>query len=340
MQKIKFTVPISRSLPFMQKSLVLSDNDAEVELDLTEGEHVFESEPVIIGTYYHFRVFALLTFGYSYSSALNEIKIAGPDSTSRNQLKIHTYLDGDKEFLYTHAAREDATSYGRQDFLSRFADDSKKTKKSKGILVKEAIETVIGQLLGKGGVRSIALSSPAPVITPDNYAEYHQMLLPEENAADVPSLREIISLQKKIESVFDDVVLIPTGTDFANVIGSTKDPKGDRLNWIKLWMEKCNGGASPLQCASLDTFLGTANTYACTYTRFDSRCFGGHVILSATPEIIDPYTDPLKAKHAVYIAPICISHNNHDDVYMRNVYDQGKGILQIVRLKNYLTPVS
>jgi hypothetical protein len=103
------------------------------------------------------------------------------------------------------------------------------------------------------------------------------------------------------------------GETFANVIGSTSDPKIAGQSWIQLWANQF--GHYPVNCTSL-SYGGfpCGNTFV-----------GGHVISGQVAHVV------AAGSNSIYIYPICHAHNSNDNVYMAALQ-----YLDGVWLKNYL----
>ncbi|MGN0684449.1 MAG: hypothetical protein ACI4JY_12300 [Oscillospiraceae bacterium] len=94
---------------------------------------------------------------------------------------------------------------------------------------------------------------------------------------------------------------VSAGTQFANVIGSTNDPRIGGNTWIKLWEDVANGG-NDASCCCTDGKFYNLGVSGCSPK---GTLKGGHVILNATvASKIDPGGD-------VYILPICSRHNSY-----------------------------
>jgi hypothetical protein len=116
-----------------------------------------------------------------------------------------------------------------------------------------------------------------------------------------------------LESVFGGEVTLSYGEQFANVIGSTTDPKIAGLTWIQLWANQF--GVYPVVCTSYQL-----NGFSC-----GSSLVGGHVIAGTQAKTVTP------GSNSVWIFPICVQHNNNDNVYM-----EALKYLKGIWLKNYL----
>jgi hypothetical protein len=117
-----------------------------------------------------------------------------------------------------------------------------------------------------------------------------------------------------IESVLAGTAKFATGQAFANVIGSSGDPKIDGQTWVGLWAAEF--GVYPGICTSYDF-----NGFDCS-----NYIVGGHIIPGKQAERMPPGS-------TVYIMPICQKHNRNDSVYMAALQFQNA-----VWLEYYLGP--
>lgn len=127
---------------------------------------------------------------------------------------------------------------------------------------------------------------------------------------------------RSVKSVWGGVVYFSASQYFANVIGSTWDPKINGSSWLKLW-EASFGPAA----------ICTSYKYAGNYPHgaFPCSCnnreclVGGHIVQGQRSEEVVPGSDD------VYIMPICKAHNNNDSIYMQAIETQSA-----VWLKDYM----
>ena len=142
--------------------------------------------------------------------------------------------------------------------------------------------------------------------------------LMDETAA--PRVGDIIHIGD-VRSTYGGKHTFSSTDDFANVIGSSSDPKVDGLAWINLW-KRTYPGVPVTQCSSLKfpTNSSFPAGFPCTTT-----FVGGHVILGQTASIV------AQGSNSVYIIPICQKHNKNNGVYMMPI-TEGRA----VRLNNYL----
>ena len=148
--------------------------------------------------------------------------------------------------------------------------------------------------------------------TPTAVRVYTAEDLMDETAA--PRVGDVIQIGD-VRSTFGGTYTFASTDDFANVIGSSTDPKVDGLAWINLW-KRTYPTATITQCSSYDFPTG----FGCT-TNF----VGGHVILGQTAQVV------AAGSNDVYIIPICQKHNKNNNVYMMPIKEK-----RAVWLKNYL----
>jgi hypothetical protein len=104
---------------------------------------------------------------------------------------------------------------------------------------------------------------------------------------------------------------------FANVIGSSGDPKVKSLSWIRLWERYC-GQRRPDECSSRGYPLGF---------RCGRKIVGGHAVRGHQAREVKP------GSWEVFIIPICHEHNMNDANDMQ--LPPGTSV-SIVCLQNYM----
>ncbi|MBX7155325.1 MAG: hypothetical protein K1X91_10200 [Bacteriodetes bacterium] len=315
MANITFKLPIFNSLT---KGL-LSTNEqfVTVDIELTEGEHTFISEPVEVGEYYHYKVFAQLSIPYSYDPETQFVTIAGKDDGSDKQVSILTSLEQHPHITDARVLNTFATTQGTPNLLTSFIESTPEVKLVIQKSVRYAIDALVQQLLD-AGVQGVIQTGPAPVVTPENYLDYKAMFAPDKPDTLQPSLTDITEVQSIVFSTYGGTITWSLNYSFANVIGSTNDPKPyGYSSWIQLWADKCNSGGYPTLCSSYNYANGKSG-FSCS-----SSFVGGHVIPGTTAKYMPNGS-------TVYIFPICVPHNNNDNIYMSMRYNP-VGVV----LKNY-----
>lgn len=315
MKKINLNLPISNL--YTQGPLKISQQSVPVVLELTKGEHVFTGEAIEIGTYFHYKVFAHISIPYSYDPDTQYVTIAGPDDISSKQLSIHTSLDQNESMKDVRSLNSAGTADSAPNFWTDFMNKNPDVSQVNKMVNRQAIDTLVQQLLD-AGVQGVIQTGAAPIVSPDNYQDFKAMFMPEKADVDIPQLSDILEVQTVVFSTYWGTITWTLNYAFANVIGSTNDPKPyGYSSWIGLWADKCNGGYYPSICTSYNYSNGKT-PFAC-----GSDFVGGHVIPGKT-------ASKVATGGTVYIFPICKAHNNNDNIYMSMRYNP-TGVV----LKNY-----
>jgi hypothetical protein len=311
---LTINLPITQA--YQSGDVTLSPQTVAARIDLTEREHLFKSEKIPVGKYKTHDVYAQLEFWYKYDITENKITLRGNDDKSDVQLSI-TSFSGDTPGLgFRHTPNDIAQP------ANLWADYVQHDAKLAAAMKSQARQC--NQLLVDGlieaGISAVLELRPPPVVTPENLDAYRGMFGDEiaSNAPlDVPS--EIKLLQLRVNSVYGGNVTWASNAQFANVIGSTTDPRPSKYaSWIDMWATEANSGSRPTQCTSLDFFSNDPSKKCST------DFVGGHVVTGQTP------TSPTKGS-TVYLYPICKIHNGNNSCYME-VKENPTG----VQLNNYM----
>lgn len=307
MTKITFDLPLFNTLN--QGPLRLAQQSVPVELELTAGEHLFTSAPMEIGTFFHFEVFGHISIPYSYDPDMRYVTICGPEDTSDKQLAIHTSLEQHPKLTSSHSVHSTGATAVASNMWTDFINNSPVVKQANQTAIWQAIDTLVKQLLD-AGVQGVIQTGPAPVVDPHNYQDYKAMFAPEKANVEQPTLDDILEIQGTVDSSYYGTITWALNCAFANIIGSTHDPKPPGYSsWIQLWSDKCHGGYNTTHCSSYNYDDGK-NTFTCNTTGF----VGGHVIPGQTAKAV--------AKGGTaYIFPICPRHNGNDNIYMSSRYN-------------------
>jgi hypothetical protein len=315
MTNITFKLPIFGSLSL--GALSLNEQYVSVDMELTQGEHTYKSEPIEVGQLYHYKVFAHLSIPYSYDPETQFVTIAGKDDNSERQLSIHTSLEQNPSATDTRFLNTQGAVSGAPNLLTSFIESNPEVNQTIQKSVKYAIDALVQQLLDTG-VQGVIQTGQAPVVTPENYLDYKAMFAPNKPDVSQPTLSDILEVQSIVFSTYGGTVTWVLNKSFANVIGSTHDPKPyGYSSWIALWADKCNGGYYPTLCTSYNYSDGHSG-FSCS-----SDFVGGHVIPGTTASYMPDGS-------TVYIFPICKPHNNNNNIYMSR-RENPKGVV----LNNY-----
>lgn len=314
--KISLGPHVGHRTPFVE----LADNPSAVEVSLDDGAHTFQSEDVDIGTFTAFgnrRLAARLVFGYVYDEARHTVTVCGTDFASADGFRLVTFPVGTGEYCHHRAASpagfpaDDLT--GNRHWNCRTPLTTGVDEVLRG-MARAANESLIAALKSLPGL-IVQVRTPPPEVSPDDYRRllvvYRDGVFQGlyEPGAELGPGDEVVT----IESVWGGTVHFSAGEAFANVIGSTNDPKIAGKTWINLWADQF--GVYPSICTSYHF-----NGFNC-----GTSFVGGHIITGTVARTMP------KGSDSVYIMPICRPHNNDDNVYMEALqYQDG------IWLKDYL----
>ena len=290
-----------------------------IKIRLLDGEHTFESEPFDLGilpAVENRRLLGQLTFRYSFDEKNGLVTVCGTDFDSSEAMCLLTVPEGTSEFCYQRAS---SGGFLADDLMANLHWNYR-TLLTPGLdevftrMARSANESLIAALTETVGLSTQVRMHP-PELTSD---EYLQLLTVYRDGTFLGLYEQGQELGPKdmiytVESVFGGEVTMSYGEAFANVIGSTPDPKIGGLTWIMLWAKQF--GMYPTQCTSY-----LSQGFHCGPTMV-----GGHVVSGKSAKKIP------NGSNSVYIYPICIQHNNNDSVYM-----EALTYLKGIWLKNYM----
>jgi hypothetical protein len=304
---------------FDSAPLRLTKQSIPVELKLTEGEHTFTSSPIEIGTFFHFKVFGHISITYSYDPHMEYITISGKKDINEKQLAIHVSLEEHPEFTTKQQLNSINSEVSTPNMLTNFIRDTSMVKQYFQTAIYQAIDSLVKHLLDTD-IQGVIQTGSAPIVSIHNYQDYAAMFAPKKAIVKLPSLKDIIEIQKTVESTYGGTITWTLNYSFANVIGSTSDPKPPGYNsWIQLWADACNGGHDTTHCSSYNYADGQSG-FTCNTDNF----VGGHVIPGQSAK-------KMPKGSTVYIFPICKRHNGKDNIYMSSRYNP-EGVV----LHNYM----
>lgn len=312
-------IEISVSLPAYQSAFVtLPQQTHTVAFDLHRGTHIAQSEFINIGTIHGYEGKALLgqfSFEYTYEPDRDLITVCGTDFDSSGSMCLTTVPAETQEYCRQRSAgggfvADDLMSNRHWNYVTALTPGLKDLFQA---VVRNLNDVLIKALLDYPRL-SVRIREQPPELSVE---EQQPFLLVYRHG----QFQGLHSADREygvgyevftIQSVFGGTQTLALNTAFANVIGSTHDPKVDGETWIALWRR----------------YFGPVS--ACTSYQFDgfccsSRLLGGHVILGKVASGVDEGSDD------VYIAPICQPHNNSNKVYMEALTNQ-----RFIWLKNYM----
>lgn len=313
--EVNFSLPLGYRNAFV----TLFEREHRMAFTLVEGTHTAESEVVDLGVVDGFggrRLLGKFGFEYTYERERRVITVSGTDFDSAGSMCLTTFPEGTTEVCRQRCAGGGFVA----DDLGANPHWNYVTSLTPGLfdVLKGAVRTVndrMIQALEAAPELIVQVRKQAPALPADIYekfvAVYHdgEIFSLHEPGKQYGPGDEVVS----IESVFGGEVTLNYGDNFANVIGSTHDPKIHGESWLHVWAVQ----------------FGVPNI--CTSWHFPSNfpcgpvLVGGHSIDGTQAHYV------AKGSNSVWILPICVQHNNNDHVHMRALkYVKG------IWLKNYM----
>ena len=307
------------TLAYCVSALELPGQSHQIQLEFEHGEHVCTSRDLKLGainTLGGQTLVGRLSFRYSYDSTLGVVTVCGTDYASADGMILVTMPKGTDQACFEHAAisgfmADEAYGNATWNYNTQLMPGAAQIFKG---IARDASDALIGALLVqpqlvikvRKALSRLSLQNYLDLCVVYRDGEFLELYNPDRQYASSDEVHPF-------ESVFGGIVTFNKGENFANVDGSTNDPKIGGLSWVRLWAGEMN--FYPTVCSSLN-YKG----FPC-----DNLLKGGHVVLGKTVKKV------AKGSDSVYIMPICTAHNNNDNVYMAAlIYTQG------VWLKNYL----
>ncbi|VFA40161.1 hypothetical protein [Chryseobacterium indologenes] len=315
MKTITITLPVSPD--YHNESAELQKTEYTLTFDLQNGTHRVETTPVPVGKLIYLEntnLMAQLSFTYTYEEENNVITISGPDYTAEDAVCLTTFPEGTAEYAYQRGS-EIKISTEKALYNPNWNYNTPMTPQLEQLFtntVKDASQVLIDAFVKED--LTVQVKTQPPVLTSEEHEDlkivyqngvFAGFYNPQEQYGD-----EFVV--KSIYSVWGGEVTFSKNENFANVIGSTNDPKIASKSWLQLWADQYG---YPSCCTSLNY-----SPVTCT-----SSLVGGHVILGRKAQKV------ATGSNSVYIMPICKAHNNNDNVYMAAIIYQ-KGVW----LKNYM----
>lgn len=303
---------------YSNDAVAIQEKTYSLSFELEDGRHVIATPFMDTGQLSYYKnatLMAQLSFAYEYDAENKVITIDGPDYNSDNSMKLTTYPQNTNEFWHQKAT-EASTADSKLLYNPNWNYNTPMTPNLAPIftdIVKTAINTLIQVAKATPGL-TVQVRTMPPKLTQEEHEALRLVYVGGKFAGLFDPSQDYGTdyTVKTIESVWGGTVHFNYGENFANVIGSTGDPRIAGLSWIRLW-ENQFGPANT--CTSLNyNGFNCGNSYV-----------GGHVILGTQARAMP------RGSNSVYIMPICHAHNNNDNVYMAALqYQDG------VWLNNYL----
>lgn len=310
---MNITIPLK--LEYNSELIKLRKTKHQILIELKNGTNTVSSKPIKCGVAKHIegesqKLYATVSFKYDFDEVNSQLtiissKLESPDSVN---------------FRIGHPGYPQITSFIREERVSSPEKLNDITYKSplfpdlKSIIDQERmkIKNAIIDESNKNGV-TVFVKSPFPEMDFEDYQNLSLVYDVNEKTLETFEIDKVYDITKRIfhiESYFKDIVYFAPNQKFANVIGSTHDPKIEGKSWLKLWRNSFN--AKSKICSSFEY-----NNFNCTDGSDNGKhLVGGHIILGDKAGKIELGSDD------VYIIPICKAHNNNDNVFMLPIHER------------------
>jgi hypothetical protein len=137
-------------------------------------------------------------------------------------------------------------------------------------------------------------------------------LAPDAPEMNLPLKEKIKFVNAVVTSIAAKKATFRKGTCFANVVGSSNDPKIDHSSWRKLWEATVNNNQKTKFCTSIDYPPKSFPPETKDCQKRLINFVGGHVVKGKTSKIV-----AAGDSKSVFILPICSRHNKKDHIYMK-----------------------
>lgn len=299
----QITVPLQFDMPYGPDNLIVQVPAGchQFEFELGEGSRTATSQPLAIGSLPGIEgrnLMAQLSFGYDWDAAERTISICGSDFISARTMYLTTFPEGMDEVCIERVA---GSGFVHDDHLgNRHWFYPTPLMPDLDIYLQQALTRACeAMIVSLQDIPDVMVRVRRPlkdvpieiymdllaVHRGDQFVEYY------DPAKSYGSEYRYVG----VESIYAGTVMWAVNGNFANVLGSTGDPKHGVASWVTLWALHCNGGVLPINCTSNGFPVG----FAC-----NAPLYGGHIIAAAAAA-------PMPAgSNNVYLLPICNSHNN------------------------------
>jgi len=311
-----FTVEVPLTPAYTCSLVTINATNIPLEFLLTDGDHQLQTAGVNVGTLQFAPspvLQASIAMWYNYNSSTNTLTFCSNDLVSPDSPSLTTFPQGTTQYCHQHTYASDTAPCGLNPNWNYCTNAMPGLQELLRQTICAANTTVINAAIAQG--YNVIVRSAMPALAPEH----------AENLASVYRGGKFLELYDRtkaytaedtilhIESTFYGEIYLNQSDVYANVIGSTGDPKVAGKSWLQLWLAQFG---NVYTCASLNYGGFPCNP--------QYGLLGGHVILGKTASKV-----PTGANY-VFIMPICSAHNNNDNVYMAPV-TTNKG----VALHNY-----
>jgi hypothetical protein len=310
---------------FKNQHVSIEPTSIILEIPLIDGSHIIKSAPVRVGNLINFGnppIFATFTLWYQYDCIKKFITVCSDDLISQHSAHITTYADGLNQACVQHSY--DVDIY--QDELNKhwnhnsilfpgLGDSFRQTLKAANLMIRKSLIDANLNLNVRSRIPDISEELYLSLCTVHYKGSFFEMYDPSKIYGKEYTLQVI-------DSTGYGVTQLSSNQAFANVIGSTNDPKIGGSSWIALWTSQfgANRGCTSYNIAGIPG--GGVTNFLCTT---GNLVYGGHVLLGQFSESLHT------GSNVVMIIPICPAHNNDDSVYMEAIRTN-----KAITLQNYL----
>jgi hypothetical protein len=286
------TVPLT---PAYSNTLVqMAATTVTIEIPLVPGEGLIQTPLQQVGTLTYFAnpaLMACITMWGSYDPDGEVLTFCSPDLVDNDSTYLTTVPAGSNQGCNQHTYTSDTAPCGVNPNWNYCTPLTPGLQQELLQSIRTAQQMVIDAAIAQGF--TVIVRTPPP---PMSAADYAGTSLIYQNGV----FKEFYDPDKAYDashtlvhalSVWYGEITLSATDYFANVLGSTTDPKIASLSWIALWR---NQFGTPTACSSYNY-----NGFTCGTT-----LYGGHVVLGTAAQNVSA------GSNKVFIMPICSGHNN------------------------------
>ncbi|MEM1001453.1 MAG: hypothetical protein AAGH46_02265 [Bacteroidota bacterium] len=308
-------ISIPFKLEYDSNLIRLEKKENQISLELKNGKNTITSDPIECGIAKNIegetqKLFATISFNYEFDEIKSELRIVSTKLNTPDSINLRIGHPGYPQIISFE--KEEGVSLSRKS--SDITYNSPLFPNLKPMIDEERMK-IINAIIdesNKNGV-TVFVKSPFPKMDYEDYQNLSLVYNVNEKTLETFQIDKVYGATERIfhvQSYFKDIVYFAPNQKFANVIGSTHDPKIEGKSWLKLWRNAFN--AKSKICASFEY-----DDFNCTNGSDNGKhLVGGHIILGDKANKIELGSDD------VYIIPICKAHNNNDRVYMMPIHER------------------
>ncbi|KAI0108253.1 hypothetical protein F4814DRAFT_451535 [Daldinia grandis] len=300
---VTVSFPVGSTADYSVPILEITSDIHQIQATFEDGDHLFTSSDFKLGTVRIASSRALigrLTFRYSYNSNSKTITVCGTNYPSADGMTIMTMPEGmNDEACFEHAAdagflADEVYRNGKWNYYSPLMPGAPRKIKA---IVRDANDALIAAL-GEVPDLTVRVRQILPDLPVEDYLALCFVIHDGRvlRGYDPAQPYEPDCELHTPHSTFIGSEKWPANREFANVIGSTSDPRPPSYrSWLELWRRTMSRDGP--NCASYKFPQGIL----CS-----GGSVGGHVILGRTAQQV------ATGSNDVRIIPICRGHNARD----------------------------